>query len=112
MAVLSFITAASVVAASAIVMEAISAPAVAIAPAGPGANTQEDTTVKVSRPVIPIRGATVWRSFVIAPAADGWNADFYDGRLNNNTGRCDADDNLCASCRHKSQTRKQCCSSE
>jgi hypothetical protein len=80
MTMLGLKAAAAVVAASALTMEAIFAPAVSIAPAGPGAHAEEDAVVKVPRPVKPIRCASIGRSFVIAPLTDGWDADF-DGNL-------------------------------
>ena len=98
MTVLGLKAAAAVVAASALTMEAMLAPAVAIAPAGPGAHAEEDAIVEVPRPVKSIGGAGVRRSFVIAPLTDGWNADF--------------DSNLSFCGWRHSQTRKQCCCSD
>jgi hypothetical protein len=76
MAVLGFPATAAVVAATALTMEAMLAPAVGIAPAGPRAHAEEDAIVKVPRPVKTIGRASVGRSFVIAPLTDGWGADF------------------------------------
>jgi hypothetical protein len=102
MAMLGFITAASMVVASAIVMEAISAPAVGIAPASPGTHAKEDATVEIRWPIKSVRSASIGRSLIIAPLANRWNADFDDGGMWN----ADADDNLRASRRHQGQTRK------
>jgi len=93
MTVLGLKAAAAVVAASALTMEAMLAPAVAIAPAGPGAHAEEDAIVEVPRPVKSIGRASVGRSFVIAPLTDGWNADF--------------NGNLSFRGRHDDQARKQ-----
>jgi len=98
MTVLGFPASASVVAATAFTMEAMFAPAVCIAPAGPGAYAEENAIVEVPRPVKSIGRASVGRSFVIAPLTDGWDADF-DGNLS-----------FCS--RHNGQSRKQYCRSE
>ena len=98
MAMLGLIGGATVVAASAIVMETILAPAVGVSPAGPGPHAQEDAVAEVRRPVKALGRAAVGFCFVIAPLADGWFADF--------------DDNLRANLWHKGQARKQCCRAE
>jgi hypothetical protein len=98
MAVLGFPASASVVASAALTMEAMFAPAVGIAPAGPGAYAEENAVVEEPRPVKSIGCATVRRSFVIAPLTNGWNADF--------------NFNLSFRCRHNGQARKQYCRSE
>jgi hypothetical protein len=77
MPVLGIITGPSVVAASmAMIVEAMFAPAVTIAPAGPGTHAQEDAVVEVIRPVKALGRASVRPSFVVAPLANGWFADF------------------------------------
>jgi hypothetical protein len=80
MTVLGLPAAASVVAATALTMEAMSAPTVSVAPAGPRAYAEEDAVVEVPRPVKSIGRATIGRIFIVAPLTDGWNADF-DGNL-------------------------------
>jgi hypothetical protein len=75
---IGFIAAAAVVAASAGIDEAMLAPAVGIAPAGPGTYTQEDAVKEISRPVKAIGRAGVGRIFVVAVGADRWNANAYD----------------------------------
>jgi len=52
-------SAAAAIVSAPIIDEAMSAPAVAIAPAGPGAHAQEDAVVEVARPVKSIGGAGV-----------------------------------------------------
>ncbi len=94
MAMLGLIAGSSVVAAPAVVMEAIRAPAVGITPAGPGAYTQKDAAVEVRRPIKAHGSAGVGRGFIVAVRANGWNADF--------------DGNLRASRWRQSQSRKQC----
>ncbi len=73
---IGFIAAASVIAAAAAIHKAMPAPAVAIAPAGPGTNAEEDPVVEESRPVKAYRRAGVGWIFVVAVWADRWNADF------------------------------------
>jgi hypothetical protein len=75
-AMIGFIAAPAVIAASAAITEAMFAPSVSVAPAGPGTHTEEDAVVEVSWPVKAIGRAAVGRSFVIAVGADRWNADF------------------------------------
>ena len=96
MSMLGLIAAASAVSASmAMIEEAMFAPAVTIAPAGPGAHAQEDAVVEIIRPVIARRGTAIRWIFVIAPMTiDGRFADF--------------NDNLRANLWHKGQARKQC----
>ncbi len=98
MTMLGFIAGPSAVVASAIVMEAMPAPAVSVSPAGPGTNTKEDAVIEVRLSVKALGRAAVGWSFIIAPLADGWFADF-DGYLR-------------ANCWHKGQARKQCCRAE
>jgi hypothetical protein len=66
--------------------EAMLAPAMTIAPAGPGTHTEEDPVEKESRPIKAYGCAGIGRSFVIAVGADRrnvninhwrWNADLY-----------------------------------
>jgi hypothetical protein len=70
MTVFGLIAAATAVASATTISEAMAAPAVAIAPAGPGANAQEDAVVEVPRPVIAIGRAAIGRIFVIAILAN------------------------------------------
>jgi hypothetical protein len=59
------------IAASAGSGEAMAAPAVAVAPVGPGTYAEEDAVIEVARTVVPV-GCTGVRSVVIvAPLADG-----------------------------------------
>jgi hypothetical protein len=95
MSMLGIIAGPSVIPASAFTMEAMFAPAMGVTPTGPGAYAEKDAVVEEPRPIIAIGRASVWRSFVIAPLANRWNADF--------------DFNLRASRRQKSQARKQSC---
>ncbi len=62
--VIGFLAAATVIAAAARTYKAMLAPAVGIAPAGPGAHAEEDPVVEKSRPVKANRCAGVGRSFV------------------------------------------------
>ena len=98
MTMLGLIAGPSAVVASAIVMEAMPAPTVSVSPAGPGARAQEDAVIKVSRSVKALGRAAVGWSFIIAPWAGGWFADFYD--------------NLRANLWRQGQARKQCCRAE
>src|SRR5580658_7959952 len=75
--------AAAVITSSAFAHKAMAAPAVAVAPPGPWAHTQEDAVVEVPRPVEAIGRASVWRIVVIAVGTN---------RLNTNV-----DENLCFS---------------
>jgi hypothetical protein len=95
---IGFIAAAAVIAATAGIVEAMLAPAVVIAPAGPGTYAQEDAVEEESRPVKAHGCAFVGWVFVVAVGANRWNADF--------------DVNLSASRRHKDQACKQCCRTE
>jgi len=96
---LGLIAAAAVIEASMSMVEvAMLAPAVGIAPAGPGAHAQEDAVVEEIRPVKALGRAAVWRSFIIAPLANRGFADF--------------NDNLRANLWHHGQARKQCCRAE
>jgi hypothetical protein len=106
MAMLGLIAAAAVIAASMAMIEvAMFAPAVTIPPTGPWAHTQEDAVVEVILPVKSPGSASVWPSFVVAPLADWWFADF-DGW------NAYLDGNLCASRWRHGQARKQCCRAE
>jgi hypothetical protein len=97
-AMIGLIAAAAVVAASAGLDEAMFAPAVPVAPAGPGTHAQEDAVVKISWPVKAHGRAAVGRSFVIAVGANRWNADF--------------DCNLSFSRWRQDQSREKCCGTE
>jgi hypothetical protein len=94
--VIGRITAPTVVSASTAVDEAIAAPTVAIAPAGPWAHAQEDAVVEIARPIEADRRATIWRIVVIAVGANGLNTD--------------ADDYLRVGPGRKSRGREQRCS--
>jgi len=99
MSMLSLIAAPAVVAASmAMIDEAMLAPAVGIAPTGPGTHAQKDAVVEVIRPVKALRRTAVRPSFVVAPMAYRWFADF--------------NDNLRANLWRYGQARKQCCRAE
>jgi hypothetical protein len=75
-AMIGFIAAPAVIAASAAITEAMFAPSVSVAPAGPGTHTEEDAVVEVSWPVKAIGRAAVGRVVVVAVGANRWNADF------------------------------------
>ena len=98
-AVIGGITASAAIASAAALDEAMSAPAVAIAPAGPWAHAEEDSVVEVTWSVKPIGRAGVWRVVVVAILADGLNAN------------ADANDHLRLSRGRKGQAREQCSSS-
>jgi hypothetical protein len=99
MSVLGLIAAPSMIVASmAMIDEAMFAPAVGVAPAGPRAHAQEDAVIEVIRPIEALGRAAVRPSLVIAPVANGWLADF-DGNLRANLWRY-------------GQARKQCCRAE
>jgi hypothetical protein len=77
----------------------MTAPAVAIAPAGPWAHAQEDAAIEVPRTVKSIGCAGVRRIVVIAVRTYGWGA-------------ADVDDDLSLSHWRQGQTRQQCRCSE
>jgi acetaldehyde dehydrogenase (acetylating) len=95
---IGFIAAAAVIAATAAIVEAMLAPAVAVAPAGPGTYAQEDAVEEESRPVKAIGRAFVGWVFVVAKFAHRRHADF--------------DVNLSASRWNKDQPCNQCCRTE
>ncbi len=74
MAMVGSIAASAVVASAATPGEAMSAPAVAIAPPSPWAHTQEDPVIEISRSIVAIGRAGVGRVVVIAIGADWLNA--------------------------------------
>jgi hypothetical protein len=84
-----------VVVSPAFVHKAMAAPAVAVAPSAPWAHTQEDAVVEVSRPVIAVGRAGVWRIAVVAIRTDRLSAN-----VNNK---------LSLSRRRNGQARDQCC---
>src|ERR1039458_4242743 len=98
MTVFGLIAAAAVIAASATVVEAMLAPAVTVAPAGPGTHAKEDPVVEESRPIKAFWCAGVGWSFVVAVGADRRNADL--------------DPDLCFRSRRQCQAREQCCCTE
>jgi hypothetical protein len=65
---------ASVEASATLTAEAMVAPAVAVAPVGPGTDAEEDAVVEVARAVVAVRSATVGGIAVIAVLADGLRA--------------------------------------
>jgi hypothetical protein len=65
---------ASVEATATLTAEAMVAPAVAVAPVGPGTDAEEDAVVEVARAVVAVRSATVGGIAVIAVLADGLRA--------------------------------------
>jgi hypothetical protein len=85
----------TVIASSAIAMEAMVSPAVAIAPTGPWAHAHEDAVVEITRPVISHWSARVWLIAVVTVRTDGLNTDVHR--------------NLRTSRWRKSQTAKQRC---
>jgi hypothetical protein len=91
-------SAATVIASSAAVHEAMTAPAVAVAPSGPGAHAQEDAIVEISRPVEAAGRARVRRIVVVTPRANRLNAN--------------VDHHLCLGCWRQGQAREQCCTTE
>jgi hypothetical protein len=92
------VTRSAAVAASAFTAEAMPAPAVAIAPAAPGAHAKEDAVVEISRPVITHGRALVWCVTVVAVCTTRLNADV-NGKLR-----------LC--CRRQGQPHEQCGATE
>jgi hypothetical protein len=76
---------ATVIASSPATVEAMATPAVPITPVCPGTYTEENAVIKITRPVITTRGATIWRIAVIAEGTGGrWPTN--------------ADRNLCLGC--------------
>src|SRR5580700_3893409 len=71
-------TATTVISSAPTIGEAMAAPAVTVAPAGPWAHAEEDAVVKVSRPVESDRRALVGSIVVVAVGADRLDADFDD----------------------------------
>jgi hypothetical protein len=92
---IGFKAAAAVIAPYATIDEAMIAPAVAVAPAGPGTHTEEDPVEEESRPVKVHWRAGIGRSFVIAVGADRRNAHI--------------DFHLCFRRPRQDQAREQCC---
>ena len=82
------------------VNEPMPTPAVAITPAGPGAHSQEDPVIEVSRPVKTIGRAGIRRIVVVAVLANRLNTNAYPNH------------NLCLCRRRQGNTREQCCSTE
>ncbi len=97
-AVIGCVSAAAVIPSAATGYKAMSAPAVAIAPAGPRAHAKEDAVVEVPRAIKADRRTGVWRVVVVAVRADGLNAD--------------ADDDLRLDCWRHGQAREQRCGSD
>ena len=71
-------SASAVIASSTIIHKAMSAPAVAIAPARPRPHAQEDSVVEVSRPVEANRRAGIRRVVVVAIRANRLDTDVND----------------------------------
>ena len=92
--------AAAAIASATAVNEPMPTPAVAITPAGPGAHSQEDPVIEVSRPVKSIRRAGIRRIIVVAVFANRLNTNAY------------ANHNLSLCRRRQGHTREQCCSTE
>jgi hypothetical protein len=90
------ITAVAVIPSATFTIEAMPAPAVAVAPARPGTHAQKDAVVEVSRPIEAHGRAFVRRIIVVAVGADGLHADI--------------DHDLCVRRRRQGQACKQCCS--
>jgi hypothetical protein len=99
-AVVSGISASATIASATTFDEAMSAPTMAIAPAGPRTHAEEDAVVEVAWAVKAIGRAGVWRVVVIAVLANRLNAT------------ADADDNLRLCCRRKGKPCEQCCGAE
>jgi hypothetical protein len=78
--------------------EAMSAPAVAIAPVRPRANAQEDAVIEIARPIKTTGRAAVRRIVIVAIGTDGW---IY----------ADADGDLRAGRWHQGQGHEQSCRS-
>lgn len=98
MAMLGLIASAAVIPSAAIRDETMPAPAMSVAPASPGSDAQEDAVVEVPGPIKASGRAAVRRGFVIAPCADGRNAN-----IDCNMRNTDGNGNLCASRRRQSQ---------
>ena len=89
--------AAAVIAPAAFADEAMAAPAVPIAPAGPWAHAQEDAVIEISRTVKAIRRAGVRLVVVVAIGTDGLNA-YADHKLRLGRWRqCQAGEQCCCS---------------
>jgi len=99
-AVIGGISAAPTITSATTFDEAMSAQAVAIAPAGPWAHAEEDAVVEVPWAVKAVGRAGVRRVVVVAVLANGLNTN------------ADADDDLRLCCRREGQAREQCCSSD
>jgi hypothetical protein len=104
---IGIIAAVSVIAAATRIVEAMVAPAVTIAPAGPGTYTKKDPVVKESRPIKAHRRAGIGWSFIVAVGADRRLADF-----DRDMRSADFDCDLCFDGRRQSQAREQCCCTE
>ena len=61
--------------------EAMSAPAVRVAPVGPGTYTEEDAVIEIARAVVANRGAGVGRVVVVAVGANRGRSTDVDGDL-------------------------------
>jgi hypothetical protein len=85
----------AVVASAAVTSKAMTAPAVTITPAGPGAHPQENAVVEIARTVVARRCALIGSISVVAVRANG---------LNPNVHR-----NLCLRCWRHRQPREQYC---
>ncbi len=94
------IAATTAIASAATTVKAMAAPAVSIAPVGPGAHAQEDSVVEISRSVKSHRRAGVGRIVIVAVRTDGLSTDIDD---NLRPGRWR---------QAKAQTCEQCCSTE
>ncbi len=99
-AMIGFVAAAAVVAASAVSDKPMAAPTVGIAPTGPGPNAQEDAVVKISGPIEAVGRAGIGWRFVIAKLAYGRHTNV------------NADGDLRLSRWRQRHAGKQCCTTE
>jgi hypothetical protein len=72
------VAATAVIVSATVTAEAMAAPAVAIAPAGPGTHAQEDAIVEIARSVESHGGAGVGSVVVVAVRTDRLNPDVDD----------------------------------
>jgi len=99
-AVICGITAAAVIPSATTVFKAMATPAVAIAPAGPGAHAQENAVVEVAWTIKAVGRTGVRGVVVVAVLANGLNAD------------ANPDDDLCLRRWRHGQAGEQCCGSD
>jgi hypothetical protein len=98
-------TTAAMIASATRTAEAMTAPAVAVAPVKPWAYTQEDAVVEIARSVKSVRRAVIRRVVIVAIFTNWRRTDF---NANLWTADVNANANLRLGRWHKSQCRNQC----